>query len=79
MEFGKYANYMALGYAAMALLLGGMVLWLYLRYRALIREEQAIEQMEAEERAERAAAAPAVTRGDGAARVPTAEPVTKET
>jgi heme exporter protein CcmD len=79
MDFGKYADYMALGYAAMALLLGGMVLWLYLRYRALIREEQAIEQMEAEERAERAAAAPAATRNDGASRVQTAEPVTKET
>lgn len=78
MEFGKYANYMALGYAAMALLLGGMVLWLYLRYRGLIREEQAVEQMEAEERAERAAA-PAATPNDGAARVQTAEPATKET
>jgi heme exporter protein CcmD len=78
MDFGKYADYMALGYAAMALLLGGMVLWLYLRYRALMREEQAIEQMEAEERAERAAA-PAAARNDGASRVPTAEPITKET
>jgi heme exporter protein CcmD len=79
MDFGKYANYMALGYAAMALLLGGMLLWLYLRYRALVREEQAVEQMEAEERAERAAAAPPAVRNDGASRVPTAEPITKET
>ena len=79
MDFGKYADYMALGYAAMAVLLGGMVLWLYLRYRGLLREEQAIAQMEAEERAERAAAALAPTRNDGAARVQTAEPITKET
>jgi hypothetical protein len=79
MDFGKYADYMALGYAAMALLLGGMVLWLYLRYRGLIREEQAIAQMEAEERAEREAATPAAGRTNGAGRVPTAEPITKET
>ena len=58
MDFGKYAEYMALGYVAMGVLLGGMVLWLVVRYRALIREEQMIAQMEAEERAERAASGP---------------------
>ena len=78
MDFGKYADYMALGYAAMAVLLGGMVLWLYLRHRALIREEQTLDQMEAEERAGHTAA-PAATRSDGASRVQAAEPITKET
>jgi hypothetical protein len=60
-DFGKHSDYMAMGYAAMGILLGGMVLWLYLRYRLLNREQQMIDQLEAEardEREERALAAP---------------------
>lgn len=50
---GKYAEYMILGYAAMALLLGGMIAWIYLRYRALKREAALVEQMAAEEQGDR--------------------------
>jgi hypothetical protein len=57
-DFGKHADYMALGYAMMALLLGGMVLWTYLRYRVLARESAELDRIEAEEQQERAAAAP---------------------
>ena len=57
-DFGKHADYMALGYAMMALLLGGMVLWTYLRYRVLARESAELDRIEAEERQERAAAVP---------------------
>jgi hypothetical protein len=55
-DFGKHADYMALGYAMMALLLGGMVLWLYFRYRVLARESAELDRFEAEEQQERAAA-----------------------
>jgi hypothetical protein len=55
MDFGKYAEYMALGYASMALILGGMVFWLYWRFRMVLREAQMVEELEAEVRAERAA------------------------
>ena len=48
-------DYMVLGYLGMALLLAGMVVWLVWRYRMQDREEQMIEQLEAEERAEKAA------------------------
>lgn len=52
---GKYAEYMILGYASMALLLGGMIAWIYWRYRMLFREEALIDQYEAEERGDRVA------------------------
>ncbi len=52
--FGKYSEYMALGYAAMALILGVMIAWMYLRYVGLRREAEQIAQLEAEVRAERA-------------------------
>ncbi len=54
---GKFAEYMILGYSAMALILGGMIAWIYLRYRALRREAALIEQMAAEERGDRVHAA----------------------
>jgi hypothetical protein len=57
-DFGEHADYMALGYAMMALLLGGMVLWTYFRYRVLMRESAELDRIEAEEQQERAAAAP---------------------
>jgi hypothetical protein len=57
-DFGKHADYMALGYAMMGLLLGGMVLWTYFRYRVLARESAELDRIEAEERLERAAAVP---------------------
>jgi heme exporter protein CcmD len=59
-DFGKHADYMAIGYAVMALLLGGMVLWLYLRYRALENESAELDRIEAEEYAERDHVASAV-------------------
>jgi hypothetical protein len=55
-DFGKHADYMALGYAMMGLLLGGMVVWLYFRYRVLARESAELDRIEAEEQQERAAA-----------------------
>lgn len=51
-DFGKHADYMAMGYAATGIFLAGMVLWLNLRYRVLGREQQTIDQLEAEERNE---------------------------
>jgi heme exporter protein CcmD len=59
-EFGKYAEYMALGYAVTLLILGGMVLWLILRYQALRREQTHIDHLEAEIRDEVAATVGAV-------------------
>ena len=59
-EFGKYAEYMALGYAATLLILGAMVVWLILRYQALRREEGHVNQLEAELRDEVAATVGAV-------------------
>jgi hypothetical protein len=53
-DFGKHADYMALGYAMAGILLAGMVLWMALRYRALHHEEDLIDQLEAEERDEHA-------------------------
>lgn len=50
MDFGKYADYMALGYAAMALVLGAMIAWIYWRYRMLYQEQAQIEQLEAEDK-----------------------------
>lgn len=54
---GEYAEYMILGYSAMALILGGMVVWIYLRYQGLKREAALVEQMAAEERGDRVHAA----------------------
>lgn len=54
---GKFAEYMILGYSAMALILGGMIAWIYLRYRALRREAALVEQMAAEESGDRVHAA----------------------
>ncbi|RPI93435.1 MAG: heme exporter protein CcmD [Chloroflexi bacterium] len=59
-DFGKHADYMAIGYAVMAILLGGMVLWLYLRYRALENESAELDRIEAEEHAEQDRVASAV-------------------
>jgi heme exporter protein CcmD len=50
MDFGKYADYMALGYAAMAVLLSGMIGWIYWRYRMLFQEQAQIDQLEAEDK-----------------------------
>jgi len=54
---GEYVEYMIIGYAAMALILGGMIAWLYLRYRALKREAALVDQMAAEEQGDRVHAA----------------------
>ncbi|NLE52649.1 MAG: heme exporter protein CcmD [Chloroflexi bacterium] len=54
---GKYAEYAILGYSAMALILGGMIAWMYLRYRALRREAALVEQVAAEEAGDRVHAA----------------------
>ncbi len=76
-DFGKHADYMALGYAMMGLLLGGMVLWTYFRYRMLARESAELDRIEAEERLERAAAVP---RGsDDAAPIRVGTPVSTST
>ncbi len=48
MDFGKHADYMALGYAMMAVLLGGMVLWMYVRYVTLKREDRQLDALEDE-------------------------------
>ncbi|MBI5958144.1 MAG: heme exporter protein CcmD [Chloroflexi bacterium] len=49
MDFGKYSEYMALGYASMGVLLVGMIAWISWRFRALAREIVQLEQVEAEE------------------------------
>lgn len=54
-DFGKYAEYMALGYAAMALILALMVAWLVLRFRALRAQQEEIARLEAELAEERRA------------------------
>ncbi len=51
--FGKYADYMALGYSAMALVLGGMAAWIYVRFRHAQREMARVEQKMQELREER--------------------------
>jgi hypothetical protein len=56
MDFGKNADYMALGYVVTVILLLGMTAWIYLRYRALRREQEMIEQIAQEEQIERASA-----------------------
>lgn len=53
MDFGKHADYMALGYAVMAVLLGGMIVWMYLRYVALNRDSRQLDALEAELREDR--------------------------
>jgi heme exporter protein CcmD len=52
---GKYAEYMILGYASMAVLLSGMIAWIYWRYRTLFQEEALLDQYEAEEHGDRVA------------------------
>ena len=49
-------EYMYMGYAAMAIIMVAMIGWIYWRYRLAAREEQLVEQFEAEERAARSAA-----------------------
>jgi len=61
---GKYAEYMILGYSAMAVILGGMIAWIYLRYRALQREAALIEQVAAEEARDRVHAAVGATESE---------------
>jgi|GEM_PF-3477832 heme exporter protein D len=56
-DFGKYAEYMALGYAAMALVLALMVVWIALRFRALRAQQEEIARLEAELAEERRAQA----------------------
>ena len=51
--FGDYSEYMAIGYAAMGLVLAAMIVWIYVRYVALNREQQQITRLEAEVQAER--------------------------
>ncbi len=58
--FGKYSEYMAIGYAAMGVILVAMIVWMYLRYVGLRREQEQIAQLErelAEERGDRVAQA----------------------
>jgi len=62
MDFGKYVEYMALGYAATVVILGAMTVWLFLRYRSLRGEQAQIAQLEAEIRDEVAATVGAVER-----------------
>ncbi len=52
-DFGKHADYMAMGYAVTGFFLAGMVLWMALRYRVLGHEQKLIDQLEAEERDEK--------------------------
>lgn len=47
-DFGKYVEYMALGYAAMAFILALMVVWMAVRYRALRGQQDEIARLEAE-------------------------------
>lgn len=54
---GKNAEYMILGYAAMAVILFGMVAWLYWRYVMARREEALIVEFEAEQQADSVASA----------------------
>jgi hypothetical protein len=63
-DFGKYAEYMALGYAAMALILALMVAWIALRFRTLRAQQDEITRLEAELAEERRGQA----RGGSAAR-----------
>ncbi len=56
-DFGKYAEYMALGYAAMAFVLALMVAWIVLRFRALQVQLEEIARLEAELAEERQAQA----------------------
>ena len=53
--FGKYSEYMAIGYAAMGIILAAMIVWMYIRYAGLRRDQEQIVQLEKEIEAERAA------------------------
>ncbi len=50
---GNNADYMLLGYGLMAFLLLAMIAWMAYRFRQLDRESALIDQVEAEERANR--------------------------
>ena len=50
-DFGANADYMWMGYAVTVLVLGSVVGWMVVRYRALMREQVLIDQLEAEEKA----------------------------
>lgn len=54
---GKNADYMFLGYAAMALILFGSIAWMYWRYQMARREQALVEQVEVEYEADRVSAA----------------------
>ncbi|MBP8974073.1 MAG: hypothetical protein KBH93_09370 [Anaerolineae bacterium] len=47
-DFGKYAEYMALGYAAMVFILALMIAWMAVRFRALRAQQEEIARLEAE-------------------------------
>jgi heme exporter protein D len=47
-DFGKYAEYMALGYAAMAFILALMIASMVVRFRALRGQQDEIARLEAE-------------------------------
>ncbi|MEB2286851.1 MAG: hypothetical protein OZ934_01950 [Anaerolineae bacterium] len=47
-DFGKYTEYMALGYAAMALILALMIASMAVRFRVLRRQQEEIRRLEAE-------------------------------
>ncbi len=47
-DFGKYTEYMVLGYAAMALILALMIVSMAVRFRALRGQQEEIARLEAE-------------------------------
>ncbi|MCL4237892.1 MAG: hypothetical protein KJ047_06550 [Anaerolineae bacterium] len=47
-DFGKYTEYMVLGYAAMALILALMIASMAVRFRVLRRQQEEIRRLEAE-------------------------------
>ncbi len=54
---GKNAEYMILGYAAMAVILLGMVVWVYWRTVMARREELLLSELEAEQHVDSVSAA----------------------
>lgn len=54
-QFGKYSEYMVLGYGLATVIIGAMVAWIAARFAALRRQEHEIAQLEAELEAERSA------------------------
>ena len=49
-DFGKHADYMAMAYAVTGIFLAGMIVWMYVRYQTLGREQAQVEQLEADVR-----------------------------